>query len=328
MINSRKIDHLRICVEEDVEAGDAGFSSVNLVHKALPELDYDEIDTRIQLLGKKLGFPLIIESMTGGTKESESINKDLALIAQEYGIGMGLGSQRAAIEDKQLSATYTVRDVAPDILLIANLGAVQLNHEYSEKECMKAIDMVNADAIALHINPLQEIIQPEGDRNFKGLISKINSVKKSLKKPVILKGVGEGISLDTASRITVDAFDVGGVGGTSWSLVESHRLNGLESEIGMTFAGWGIPTVECVRELRNLKKPLIASGGVRSGLDAAKAIAVGADAVGVALPLLRAYNKQGLDGLRNYLDKFISEFKAAMFLTGCIDVRALKGISE
>jgi isopentenyl-diphosphate delta-isomerase len=328
LINSRKLDHLKTCIEEDVEAGDAGFGSVRLPHKALPELDYSSIQTDTKLFKKKLNFPLIIESMTGGTGEAESINKALATVAHEYGLGMGVGSQRAGVEDGSLAHTYQVRDVAPDILLIANLGAVQLNHNYTHKECEKAIDMIQADALALHVNPLQEVIQPEGDTDFSSLVSRINSVRKRVSKPVIFKGVGEGITLDTASKLDVDGFDVGGMGGTSWSLVEGYREGGLAREVGMTFAGWGVPTVECVRQLRGLKKTLIASGGVRSGLDAVKAVALGADAVGVALPLLRVFDRGGVSGLRDYVGRFITEFKVAMFLTGSKDIRALKGLVE
>lgn len=177
-IKDRKLDHLRICIEEKVEAGKTGFEEINLIHKALPEIDFEGIDTSVKFLGKDLMYPIIFEAMTGGVSEASQINRDVASIAQEYGIGFGVGSQRAAIEDPSLESTFQVRDVAPDILLIANLGAVQLNYGYSLKECAKAVDMIGADALAFHLNPLQEVVQTEGNRNFSDLTRKINGIAK------------------------------------------------------------------------------------------------------------------------------------------------------
>ncbi|MFH1056002.1 MAG: type 2 isopentenyl-diphosphate Delta-isomerase [Candidatus Altiarchaeota archaeon] len=325
MIGDRKHDHLRICVEKDVEAGDAGFSSVRLDHRASPEISMEDVDTKVKFLGKEMGFPLIFEAMTGGTSEAQKINKALARIAQENLIGMGVGSQRVALDDPSLEGTYVVRDVAPDILLIGNVGAVQLNYGYGIKECRKAVEMIGADALALHMNPLQEAIQPEGNTDFRGLIAKMNKVSKELTVPVIAKEVGCGIDYETARRLKVAAFDSGGLGGTSWSLVESHRSRGLMRAVGATYSTWGIPTVECIKQLSRLEKPLIASGGVRSGLDAAKAIALGADVVGVALPVLKAYYSNGENGVRDYVKRFIAEFKTAMYLTGSSRVSYLRG---
>lgn len=324
MIDSRKQDHLKICVKEDVEAGDAGFAGVELVYEALPELDFSKIRTETTFLGKRLDYPIILNGMTGGTKKSEKINRDLASVAQEYGVGFGVGSQRAAIEDPSLAGTYVVRDVAPDILLVANLGAVQLNYGYGIRECRKAVEMIGADALALHINPLQEVIQPEGNKNFEGLVKKINKIGSGLGVPVIAKCVGSGISRKTAEKLSVDAFDVGGVGGTSWSLVESFRGDGVKEAVGKTFAGWGIRTVDCIRGLSGLK-PVVGSGGVRSGVDAAKAIALGADVVGVALPVLRAWFEGGRGGVQAFLDRFILEFRISMFLSGSGAVGDLRG---
>ena len=321
-MKDRKLDHIRICLEKDVEAGSAGFEMVRLAHRALPELNLDEVNTEIEFLGKTLEYPLIIEGITGGTKEAEKINRDLAEISQELGIGFGVGSQRIAIEDKALESTFEVRDIAPDILLIANLGAIQLNNDYGLDECKKAIEMIDADALALHLNPLQEAIQPEGERNFSGLIEKVNEISSKLDKPVIAKEVGSGISHEIAAQLKVDAIDVGGSGGTSWSLVEGYRAN--QEEIGRTFAGWGIPTADCIREVSG-NVPVIGSGGVRSGLDAAKAIALGADCVGIALPVLKAYSADGTKGARDFLDRFITELRIAMFLTGSGAVGELKG---
>jgi len=321
-MEERKSDHIRICLEKDVEAGSTGFERVRLTHKALPELNLDEINTEIEFLGKTLKSPVIIEGITGGTKEAKKINKDLAKISQEFGIGFGVGSQRIAIDDEAMESTFKVRDVAPDILLIANLGAVQLNHGYGLDECKRAIEMIDADALALHLNPLQEAIQPEGERNFSGLIEKVNEISSKLDKPVIAKEVGSGISGDIASQLKVDAIDVGGSGGTSWSLVEGYRAN--EEEIGRTFAGWGIPTADCIREVSG-NVPVIGSGGIRSGLDGAKAIALGADCVGIALPILKAYSADGNKGASEFLNRFLTELRIAMFLTGSKAVKELRG---
>jgi len=321
-MEERKSDHIRICLEKDVEAGSTGFERVRLTHKALPELNLDEINTEIEFLGKTLKSPVIIEGITGGTKEAKKINKDLAKISQEFGIGFGVGSQRIAIDDEAMESTFKVRDVAPDILLIANLGAVQLNHGYGLDECKRAIEMIDADALALHLNPLQEAIQPEGERNFSGLIEKVNEISSKLDKPVIAKEVGSGISGDIAAQLKVDAIDVGGSGGTSWSLVEGYRAN--EEEIGRTFAGWGIPTADCIREVSG-NVPVIGSGGIRSGLDGAKAIALGADCVGIALPILKAYSTDGNKGASEFLNRFLTELRIAMFLTGSKAVKELRG---
>ena len=325
-INDRKLDHIRICGEKNVEAGRTGFEEIRLIHKALPELDFEDIDLGIRFLGKKLNYPVIIEAMTGGAQEAKSINRDVASVAQELGIGFGVGSQRAAIEDSLLEDTFKVRDVAPDILLIANLGAVQLNYGYGLAECKKAVEMIGADALALHLNPLQEVIQPEGDRNFSNLTDKINDVAARLKTPVIVKETGCGVSYDVSKKLVkVSAIDVSGAGGTSWSLVESHRKEGLTKELGESFADWGIPTAEAIIENSKLRKPIIASGGVRNGIDAAKAIALGADCVGLALPILKAYQAGGKHNVKLFLEKFTYELKTAMFLTGCANIKELKG---
>jgi len=325
--SSRKLEHLRICIEKDVETRKAGFENFKLIHKILPENDFNEIDTKINFLGKKLDYPIIIEGMTGGVPAAKKINRELAGIAEEFKIGFGVGSQRAAIDDVTLAETYYVRDVAPDILLISNLGAVQLNYGYGAPECKKAVEMIKADAIALHLNPLQECVQDEGNRNFSNLIEKINKVSDELKRdniPVIAKGISTGISQDIAKRLNVAAIDTGGVGGTSWAKIEGYRENG-NPKIGELFSDWGIPTAECVAGLSGIKKPVIASGGVRTGIEAAKSIALGADCVGMALPFLRAGVSGGKDGVRKFLNNFIRELKIAMFLTGSKRVGDLKG---
>jgi len=324
-IKDRKLDHLRICIEEKVEAGKTGFEGISLIHKALPEIDFDAIDTSVKFLGKDLKYPIIFEAMTGGVSEASQINRDVASVAQEYGIGFGVGSQRAAIEDPSLESTFQVRDVAPDILLIANLGAVQLNYGYSLKECAKAVDMIGADALAFHLNPLQEVVQTEGNRNFSDLTRKINDIAKDLNKPVIAKETGCGISYDTAKTLNVAALDVAGCGGTSWSLVESLRSEGKTEYIGKTFSEWGIPTAESIKEAVKTGKPVIASGGVRTGIDAAKSLALGAGCIGMALPVLTAWAADGKKGVKDFLDAFIYELKICMFLTGARNVSELKG---
>ncbi|HIE33589.1 MAG TPA: type 2 isopentenyl-diphosphate Delta-isomerase [Candidatus Altiarchaeales archaeon] len=325
MIDKRKIDHLRICIEKEVEAGNTGFAEIYLQHKALPEIDFDKIDMSTKFLGKKLNFPIIIEGMSGGVSDAKKLNKELAGIAQEYGIGFGVGSQRIAIENPEMADGFYVRDVAPDIFLIANLGAVQLNYGYSLKECKRAIEMIEADVLALHMNPLQEVIQPEGNKNFSGLIEKINSISKKLQEPLMMKCVGSGISYDIAKKLRVSAIDVGGSGGTSWSLIESYRGNDETRNIGKAFAGWGIPTAESIKEISKMNIPIIASGGIRDGINAAKAIALGSDCVGMALPILRAWSYHGIDGVKKFLDQFIMELRICMFLTGSKTVNELKG---
>jgi len=324
-MDERKRDHLRICANERVEAGSTGFSAIRLSHKTSPEIRLDDVDTRTKLLGKRLALPLIFEAMTGGTEEALRINRTLAKVAQKKGVGMGVGSQRAAIENPLLEETYSVRDVAPDILLIGNLGAVQLNRGYGLAECERAVEMIGADALALHFNALQEAVQPEGDTDFRGLIAKVNKVAGKLSVPVVAKEVGCGIDYATAKRLKVAAFDVAGSGGTSWSLVESYRNSGDMGAVGVTYAEWGIPTADAVRSLSKLKTPIIASGGIRTGLDAAKAVALGAEAAGVALPILRAYYAGGEKAVGEWVDRFEAEYRTAVYVTGAKNNRGLRG---
>ncbi len=324
MKTNRKLEHLKICIEKDVEAGKTGFADIKLMHKALPELDWDDIDFKTKFFNKKLNAPIMIESITGGTGEAREINLGLAGIAQEFNIGFGVGSQRPAIEDPNLAETYQVREIAPDIFLMANLGAVQLNYGYGIEECEKAIEMIDADALVLHLNPLQEIIQPEGNKNFSNLIEKINYIADELKTPVIVKEIGSGISLDIAKNLKVSAIDVGGLGGTSWSLVESYRGDERTKKLGNTFSCWGIPTSECISDVSKLGIPIIGSGGIRTGVDAGKAIALGASCVGIALPIIRAWTG-GLNKVREFLNQFILELKVSMFLTGSKNVADLRG---
>jgi isopentenyl-diphosphate delta-isomerase len=294
--SQRKADHIRINLEENVQFPHltTGLERYRFVHQALPELDLDQIDTTLSLFGRRLHAPLLISSMTGGTPEAASINLTLAAAAQEHRIAMGLGSQRAAIENPDLASTFQVRRAAPDILLFANLGAVQLNYGYGVAQCRQAVEMAEADALILHLNVLQEAIQPEGDTRWSGLLRKIEQVCRSLPAPVIAKEVGWGLSEKAARQLAsagVAALDVAGSGGTSWSEVEYHRApTTFHAQVARSFADWGIPTVTSLQMARRGAPDLIlfASGGLRDGIDIAKCVALGATLGGIAGPFLRA----------------------------------------
>ncbi|MEM2918509.1 MAG: type 2 isopentenyl-diphosphate Delta-isomerase [Candidatus Altiarchaeota archaeon] len=324
-IFSRKDEHIRICINKPVESGNTEFDKFRIKHMALPEIDFDEISTEIKFLGRKLAHPIIIGAMTGGTEKTEEINKDLAEIAQDLKIGFGVGSQRVFFDRKNLSMKYNLREIAPDVLLIANLGAVQLNYGFGIEECKKAIEMIDADALALHLNPLQEVIQPEGNKNFSNLVEKINKISENLEKPVIVKETGCGISYEIAKKLKVAAIDVSGAGGTSWSLIESYRTDKRNREIGRLFSTWGIPTALAIKEVSKLPVYVIGSGGIRNGLEAAKALALGASCVSIALPILREWSRNGKPAVREFLEKFILELKIAMFLSGSKKLSDLKG---
>ena len=266
---SRKADHIRICLEEDVQFRQTtnGLERYSFDHCCLPEIDRSEIDISTTFLGNHKHAPLLISSMTGGTKEAKTINSRLAKVAQHYRLAMGVGSQRVAVENPEVDHTFAVRKYAPDILLFANLGAVQLNYSYGLDECLRVIDILEADALILHLNPLQECIQPNGDTNFRSLLDKITTLCSKLPVPVIVKEVGNGISAKMAHKLIgagVAAIDVAGAGGTSWALVESERAdNVLQRRLGRTFADWGVPTADCITGIRAMAPdtPLIASGG-------------------------------------------------------------------
>ena len=294
-IDQRKSDHIKINLEQDVRSSlTSGLEKYHFIHEALPELDLNRLDTSCKLFGKQLTSPTLISSMTGGTSEAETINLRLAEAAQECGIAMGVGSQRAAIEHPEQAPTFQVRRVAPDILLFANIGAVQFNYGYGVDECRRAVDMIQADALYLHLNPLQEAVQDAGDTNWVGLASKIEEVCKKLEVPVIAKEVGWGISEHTAEILAncgVQAIDVAGAGGTSWSQVEMHRApDEFTRNLAATFVGWGIPTAESIVSVKRSvpEMTVFASGGIKDGLDIAKAIALGATLGGMAGQFLKA----------------------------------------
>ena len=329
----RKGDHIRIVLDEDVAAKGVrtGFASLRFRHRALPELDLREIDTSTTLWGKTLKAPLLISSMTGGAERSRQINEDLARAAEQLGVAMGVGSQRAALQNSELARTYQVRQFAPHALLLANIGAVQLNYGFGIDECRRAVEMIEADALILHLNALQEAVQPEGDTNFKGLLAKIEQVCRQIEVPVVVKEVGNGIGVEDARRLVgvgVSAIDVAGAGGTSWSEVERYRQGQARGQrVAATFAGWGVPTVQAIAEVRAAfpDLPLIGSGGIRSGLDVAKAIALGADLAGSAAPhLASAVEGDGAQGVMDGLQAYIDELRITMFCVGAANLAALR----
>jgi isopentenyl-diphosphate Delta-isomerase len=328
---NRKADHIRICLEEDVQCQQVttGLEKYRFIHCCLPECDRSDIDISTNFLGKQLNAPILISSMTGGTERAGIINRRLAEVAQEYKLGMGVGSQRVALERPQVADTFAIRKYAPDVLLFANLGAVQLNYQCGVDECLRIIEILEADALILHINPLQEFIQPRGDTNFRGLFDKIADLCSKLPVPIIAKEVGNGISAKMAEKLIsvgIKCIDVAGAGGTSWALVESERAEtSLQRRLGKTFADWGIPTAECITGIRALSSeiPLIASGGLRNGLDIAKAIALGADIAGLAMPFLEAADVSST-ALQELTEVLIAEITTVLFCTGNRNLYQLK----
>lgn len=294
-IDQRKADHIKINLEQDVRSAlTSGLEKYHFIHEALPEVDLNRLDTTVNLFGKRLHSPILISSMTGGTSEAETINLRLAEAAQECGVAMGVGSQRAAIEHPEQAKTFQVRRVAPDILLFANLGAVQFNYGYGIDQCKQAVDMIQADALYLHLNPVQEAVQDAGDTNWVGIAKKIEEICKKLEVPVIAKEVGWGISERTAKLLSdcgVKAIDVAGAGGTSWSQVEMHRApDEFTRQLAATFVGWGIPTADSILNVKKAvpEMTIFASGGIKDGLDIAKCIALGATLGGMAGNFLKA----------------------------------------
>ncbi len=330
---TRKAEHIRVCLEEDVQSQTTtGLERYRFQHCCLPELDWADIDLSTTFLQRQLKAPLLISSMTGGTDEARQINQRLAAIAQHYGFAMGVGSQRVAVENPAVNSTFSIRSLAPDSLLLANLGAVQLNYSYGLEECQRVVDWLEADALILHINPLQECVQTRGDTNFRGLFSKIETLCARLPVPVIAKEVGNGISGAIAQRLInagVAAIDVAGAGGTSWAKVEGERAkDARQRRLGQTFANWGIPTAQCVTEIRAIAPqiPLIASGGLRNGLDVAKAIALGADLAGLAFPFLQAAALSE-EALVDLAEALVAELTTVLLCTGAGNLAQLKSMN-
>lgn len=326
---ARKADHIRINLEQDVRSGlSSGLERYRLIHQALPELDFAQVNTSCTIFGKRLAAPLLISCMTGGTEQGGEINRRLAAAAQDHGIAIGLGSQRAALEQPALASTFQVRSVAPNVLLFANLGAVQLNYGYGVDDCRRAVDMIEADALALHLNVLQEAVQPDGDTNFAGLLPKIEQVCRALPVPVIAKEVGWGISEQAAHRLAsagVAAIDVAGAGGTSWSQVEMHRApNEQHARVAAAFVDWGIPTADSLQMVRRAAPDALAfaSGGIRDGVDVAKCVALGASLVGMASPYLKAAADSEA-AVGQVIDVTARQLRVAMFASGAPDLPTL-----
>lgn len=324
-MRKRKADHIRICLQQEVGSGSTELEKYQFVHQALAEIDFEKIDVSTKFLGKKISASILISSMTGGTSQAGRINRNLARAAQKLGVAMAVGSQRIAIENPKLASTFQVRDVAPDIPLLANLGAVQLNYGYGIKECRRAIKMIGADALILHLNPLHEAIQPEGNRNFENLLPKISKIAKNLSVPVIVKEVGCGISEDVARRLYqagIKIVDTAGWGGTNWAKIEGIRA---QNRLGETFSQWGIPTAGSIIRCKKVKGlTVIGSGGIRNGIEIAKAIALGADLVGLALPFLKPATKS-TKAVEQELVQLIKELKIVMF---CLGVKNIKGLKR
>lgn len=329
--SQRKADHIRINLEEDVSFPNltTGLAYFRFMHQALPELDLDDVQTTCTVFGKRLQAPLLISSMTGGTEQAAVINRRLAEAAEAAGIAMGLGSQRVALESPARGRSFQVRRVAPNILLFANLGAVQLNKGYTAQDCLRAVEMVEADALILHLNPLQEAVQSGGDVHWAGLASKIEAVCRALPVPVVAKEVGWGISPQTAQLLAnagVAAIDVAGSGGTSWSEVEYHRTDDPRlRRLARDFADWGIPTAESLLMVNGLlpEMTLFASGGLRTGVDVAKCIALGADLAGMASPFLKAA-AQNAEAVAAEISAVTMALRVAMFVSGARNLQALR----
>lgn len=327
--SSRKREHLVICCEQQIEYGYSGFDDVRLVHNALPECDLISLQTGVRFLGHTLQSPLFIAAMTGGHPDTMEVNRRLARAAAKYGLGMGVGSQRAALENPDLEESFVaVRDQAPDAFLCANLGIVQLR-DHGIEWADRAVEMIDAQALCIHLNPLQEAIQPEGDHNACDSLAALAALCADASYPVIVKETGSGISREVARKlwgIGVQGIDTGGWGGTSWAAVECVRASDEKlARLGSHFLNWGIPTVVSLCEVAGTGSPVIATGGVRSGTDIAKAIALGADLCGTALPLLKPAMKSE-EALFEAIEMMQQQLKVAMFLTGAESVARLRNV--
>jgi isopentenyl-diphosphate delta-isomerase len=331
----RKAEHIRICLDEKAQAkkATAGFEDITFIHRALPEVNKEEIDLSTKIFGHRFNAPIIVGAMTGGTPEAQKINANIAEAAERLGIGMGVGSQRAAIEAPELAKTYAeARKKAPNAFLIANIGGVQLVHGYSLKEAKKAVEMIQADALAIHLNALQEAIQPEGQTNFAGILQKIKELANELHVPVIVKETGCGISAEDAKKLEesgVKAIDIGGVGGTSFAAVEYYRTgktDDIQRALGEEFWDWGIPTVVSLAEVaRTVKIPIFASGGLRDGIDIAKSLALGASLTSISQPVLQAAIKGAAETM-DLLSLLTEELRNVMFLVGAQKTDQLKKV--
>lgn len=326
-IKKRKAEHVKIVAEDDsMDRRKFYFDDIRLTHRALPEINLADVDPSVEFLGKKLSFPFLISSMTGGPgAELETINKNLAAAAEAEGVAMGVGSQRILFNDPSAAASFDLRSVAPTVPLFANLGAIQLNYGMTIDQIRSAMDVLKADALILHLNPLQEAVQPEGDTDFSNLWKIIGELVQKVELPIIIKEVGAGISRADAELLIkagVKIIDVAGAGGTSWSRIESARCD--DPALGELFQDWGVPTPQALRDLSDLDVTLIASGGIRTGIDMAKAMVLGASLCGMARPLLTPA-MESADAVRAVIQRVKKEFTTAMFLLGLRTIDELKG---
>lgn len=342
--SSRKQQHVELTLSRDVsfQGKSPGFERFEFEHNALPELNVSEVDPSTTFLGKRVSLPIILSSMTGGYKDALRINRGLAEVCAEKGLAMGVGSQRQAMEASTHHRSYSVvREVAKNIPLFGNIGAAEVAKLKNAKSVQKLVDLIQADGLAVHLNPLQEFLQPEGEANFRGVLDGIAMLVRDLSVPVLVKEIGAGISASVARRLIdsgVRVIDVAGAGGTSWAGVEILRRNGVRNgknrrsanrDFAASFWDWGIPTVDALRQVGSLKDlhtdlVVLSSGGIASGLDVAKSIALGADLAGAARPMLKALNRGGRRGLLAFLESWEMELRGAMFLTGSATLKELQ----
>lgn len=334
-INQRKTEHIRLCLTGNVEGVDktTGLEGIHFIHNALPEINFESITTETSFLGKKLKAPFLVSSMTGGSELAIEINQNLAIAAEERGWVMAIGSTRAFLESDRYKESFLVRKQAPSVPLIVNIGAVQFNYGYGPEDCQRIIDKTDADSIVLHLNSIQEIVQDEGDVNFENLLPKIERVCKTLDVPVGVKEVGFGIDGEVAQRLYdagISYIDVAGAGGTSWSQVEKLRSrNKLKKAAAEAFNNWGIPTKDCIVSVRSKlpEVPLVASGGMKTGVDAAKAITIGADLIGFARHLLQAATESP-EAVMETMEQIELELRMTMFGIGVKNLEELKNTNR
>lgn len=321
----RKAEHIQLALEQGTARARNHFDAYRFEHNALPEIDFAEIDTSVAFLGKRLSAPLLISCMTGGTDEAARINRHLAGAAERAQIAIGIGSQRKALEDPSKAESFRIRPYAPTVPILANLGAVQLNYGFGIRECRQAVAMVQADALVFHLNALQEAIQPEGQRNFADLLSKMARIAAEIEVPVIVKEIGCGLSAAVARKLVegnIRIVDTAGLGGTNWARIEARRADDVE--LGERFADWGIPTPLAIEQLHQVPGlTVIGSGGLRHGIDVAKALALGADLAGMAYPFLRAAT-QSQEKVLETIERTALELKICMFCVGARTIRPLQ----
>jgi len=334
-IEKRKQRHIRLSLEENVQADiGTGFEDIRLIHRALPEIDLEDVSTGVELFGRRLSAPLIISAITGGTEGAKEINATLATAAEELSVGIGVGSQRVALENPSTEHTFSVvRENAPSTLVMGNLGCPQLSLGWGVQEARHCVDMIGADALAIHMNPLQEAIQVEGETRYQDILNKVREVVEGIDVPVVMKETGCGVAFETAVKLEdagVEGLDVSGVGGTSWAAVEYHIAREVDERdqefLGRALWNWGIPTaVSVVETSRSTELKIIASGGIRTGVEMAKAIVLGADAVGMARPFLEKA-VEGSDALLEHIKRILLEFRTVMFLVGARNIEELKRV--